>query len=675
MGTVLVLGLLSALIALAMVWFQYELTDKNKRRANLWFALLRFLTLFALLMLIVNPQLVQEKTYIEKPSLILAVDNSASIAYLEQEKEVQNFVSTLQKNKALQDKFELQTYTFGQDFKRGNSFTFTEKQTNIARVFKHLEKIYSAERKTPVVLITDGNQNFGEDFRYVAKNYAQPIIPVVVGDTTQYVDLVLSKINTNPYAFYQHKFPVEVFLNYTGEKRQVTTLALLKNGKTIAQEKFTFSSENKSRVHTFILPANALGVQVYTAKISTTIEEKNTRNNTKEFAIEVIDQRNKILLVPGIVHPDLGALKKAISSDKQQQVDLKKLNEIESLIDYQLVILYQPNRTFSALYKQLKKLKIPVLTIAGTATDYLFLNKIQTDFMKKNTRQEEFYLPVLNPDFTIFQVKDIGFSDLPPLHDSFGKLTFSGAMQPILWKAVQGIQTASPMLLCSKTDQDLKRAYLFGEGIWKWRAATFQREGSFEVFDNFIGKLIQYVSTKNKRKRLLLDYASIYKKGENILLKADYFDANYVFDPAASLVLKIRKKGEKEIENRPFLLKNNAYEVNLNDLSPGSYVFTAQVKKTEIESSGTFTILDYAAEQQFVNANYKGIKQIANQGKVYGLGEAQSLIDQLVSSKQFMPIQKITKKKSPLIDWYYLLIFIILTLSAEWFLRKYRGLI
>ena len=40
-----------------------------------------------------------------------------------------------------------------------------------------------------MLLITDGNQTYGNDYQYTASNYKQPIYPIILGDTITYTDL------------------------------------------------------------------------------------------------------------------------------------------------------------------------------------------------------------------------------------------------------------------------------------------------------------------------------------------------------------------------------------------------------------------------------------------------------------------------------------------------------
>jgi hypothetical protein len=61
--------------------------------------------------------------------------------------------------------------------------------------------------------------------------------------------------------------------------------------------------------------------------------------------------------------------------------------------------------------------------------------------------------------------------------------------------------------------------------------------------------------------------------------------------------------------------------------------------------------------------------------KSYYPSQIDQLIERLIQDPQYKTIQKETIQKTPLLDWVYLLLFLIGTFTAEWFIRKYNGLL
>jgi len=667
---------LAAISALGIAVFQYLKSKKERTKRSFMLALLRFVSIFGVLLLLINPKFTNTSYVLEKSNLVLAVDNSQSINYFKSTDEVTAFVASIRENKNIQEKYNISTFTFGNTLKAQDTFSFSENQTNVTSAFKELQDIYKG-KVAPTVIITDGNQTYGEAYQYAAKKYKQDVYPVIVGDTTSYQDLKISQLNANRYAFLNNKFPVEIIANYNGNSAVSTKLNVFQNGRVIYSQPLSFSKEKTSEIVQVTLPVTSIGVKTYTVSLQALDAEKNTVNNKKSFGIEVIDERTNVLILTSIIHPDLGTLKKAIESNEQRNVTIKKSDEPDiNLKDYQAVLLYQPNVSFKPYYETIKTLGINTFTITGTRTDYRFLNDNGELFTRELSAQVEDYQAEFNSNFSTFQVDNIGFSNFPPLVDEFGEVSIKKAHTPLLMQTISGLPTGSS-LLTTIEDGAQRHAVLFGEGIWRWRAQSYLDNQSFEPFDEFVGKLIQYLASKERRNRLNINYNSFYNGGDNIVIAAQYFDKNYEFDARAKLSMVVIGERNNTRQEIPMVLKNNRYEVDLSSLTPDSYKFSVTVAGESISRSGNFEIIEFNVEQQFLSANVTPLQQIAtNTNKeLYSMGNSAQLITNLLENETYNPIQKQQKQIKPLIDWYYLLGIIILTLSLEWFIRKYNGLI
>ena len=667
---------LAAISALGIAVFQYLKSKKERTKRSFMLALLRFVSIFGILLLLINPKFTNTSYVLKKSNLVLAVDNSQSINYFKSTDEVTAFVASIRENKNIQEKYNISTFTFGNTLKAQDTFSFSENQTNVTSAFKELQDIYKG-KVAPTVIITDGNQTYGEAYQYAAKKYKQDVYPVIVGDTTSYQDLKISQLNANRYAFLNNKFPVEIIANYNGNSAVSTKLNVFQNGRVIYSKPLSFSKEKTSEIVQVTLPVTSIGVKTYTVSLQALDAEKNTVNNKKSFGIEVIDERTNVLILTSIIHPDLGTLKKAIESNEQRNVTIKKSDEPDiNLKDYQAVLLYQPNVSFKPYYETIKTLGINTFTITGTRTDYRFLNDNGELFTRELSAQVEDYQAEFNSNFSTFQVDDIGFSNFPPLVDEFGEVSIKKAHTPLLMQTISGLPTGSS-LLTTIEDGAQRHAVLFGEGIWRWRAQSYLDNQSFEPFDEFVGKLIQYLASKERRNRLNINYNSFYNGGDNIVIAAQYFDKNYEFDARAKLSMIVIGERNNTRQEIPMVLKNNRYEVDLSSLTPDSYKFSVTVAGESISRSGNFQIIEFNVEQQFLSANVTPLQQIAtNTNKeLYSMGNSAQLITNLLENETYNPIQKQQKQIKPLIDWYYLLGIIILTLSLEWFIRKYNGLI
>ncbi|MFV9551052.1 VWA domain-containing protein [Algibacter sp. PT7-4] len=668
--------IIAGIIALGLALFQYFEKRKSMTKLNMLFSFLRFISVFALLLLIINPSFNKIKVSVEKPNLVLAIDNSSSIKHLKQDKNVVNFVNKLKENKAITNKFNVSTFLFGKNLKSSDSISFLDKETNISEAFIKLNQIYK-QTVTPTILISDGNQTYGNDYQYTTNTYKQPIYSVILGDTITYTDLKIEQLNVNKYAFLKNKFPVEAILVYNGNNK-VNSKFIIKNGNTtVYSQTINFSKNDNSKIINFTLPANKVGVSNYNAILEPLSLEKNTINNTNHFAVDVINQKTKIAIVSNFSHPDLGALKKSIESNEQRFVSiLTPENFISNKNDFQLVITYQPNNNFKSVFNKIEALNINNFIIIGPKTSLSFVNQTINNFTHSITNQTEHYQTFLNQNYSPFIIEDINFESFPPLLSNYGDVMFNVPIQTILNKTLNGNPIGQPLLITLENKEN-RQAVLFGENIWQWRAQNYLNEKSFNGFDNFIGKLIQYLASNKQKSRLNLDYESFYNGNGAIIIKADFFDENYVFDTREALSITVTNKNTKEKKTFPFILKNNNYQVDLSSLPPAIYNFTVKAVNNNISKSGSFQVLEYNVEQQFLNANVTKLQKIAtnSSGASFFISNTENLANTLLNDKRFVPIQKSNKITIPLIDWKYLLALIALSLGLEWFIRKYNGLI
>lgn len=672
-NTILLL-LLSLIIAGGLSFYQYLYKVKNKSKVNLFLAFLRFLTIFSIFLLLINPIITTSKLETIKAPLPIVVDNSSSISFLNSDKKALELYQKLQTNSEIQEKFEVQTYLFDEDFRQSDSLTFKGSQTNLDLIAKNLKSNYK-NRTYPVVVITDGNQTTGNDYVYsFAEN--NKVYPLILGDTTQVLDLKINQLNVNRYAFLKNKFPVEVFLQYTGDKSVVSNFKITQGNEVLHTERVEFSKTKKSAIVNVLLPANKVGLQIYKASIDSKESEKNTFNNIKNFAVEVIDQKTSVAIVSSVNHPDLGALKEAMESNLQHKVVIYKPNEVANLQDFNILILYQPTTAFKSIFEANKKANLNTFIITGINTDFSFLNQVQDDFVFKMSGQDEDYLAGFDSQFNLFAVENLDFENFPPLQNRYGVITPKGEVNVLLWAKIVNIDIKLPLMAFAEK-QAKRTAYLFGENSWKWRMQSHIDNQSFDKYDVFVNKVIQFLASNNTKKSLVVNHESFYNSGESIEITAQYFNKNYDFDEKARLTIAVTNVKTRQTKNYDLLKGNSIYKVNLDGLSAGSYNFMVKELNSNTSYSGHFEILDFDIEKQFVNPDVQKLKQLATQtqGKEFYPNQIDELIKTLLENEEYKAIQKEVITKSPLIDWKWLLVLIAFFLSAEWFIRKYNGML
>lgn len=662
--------IIAAVIALLLAAFLYVYKNKKMAKINWLLFVLRALSFFLIFLLLFNLKITKRILKNEKPNLFVLVDNSKSIALEGKANSVHQILKKIKKEQTLANKFNLQFYSFSNKVKPLDSATFTGNETKIRQALQTVNS-FSISKKSPIVLISDGNQTIGSSYKFYKTKHT--IYPIVIGDTTSFQDVFIDRLNANKYAYLKHKFPVEIFVAYQGQKNNLpVTLQISEGKKIIYKQKIKLGKDNNSKHLSFYLPANKTGLHHYLATVSGIKDEKNKHNNKKYFTVNVISEKAEILLISDIIHPDIALFKRAIESNEQRKLTIKKPTDHVELKKYKSVILYQPKTDFKTVIKQLLQAKKNIFFVTGTHTNWNVLNDFQPFFKRDFVNKKEDYSAVFNTSFNTFLADDIGFESYPPIQDKFGEISFFVPHQVLLYQKINNFTTEQP-LMAAFTKNKQRYIALFGENAWRWRLFEGKNKHQFKDFDTFINKSMQYLAAENKGDFLEIDYKNTYFSNQEISIKAQAFDLNYQFNPKKKLWIKIN--GNTKNWTFPFSLEANYYQVNITDLNPGNYHFTVYDTAKTISKSGSFTILNYEIEQQNTSGNYQELNLLAknNSGSVFFPDQIDKLVSTLNKNTDFKTVQKEIIRKKSLIDWRILLALISILLSLEWFLRKYKG--
>ena len=664
----------SGILALLLALFQY--IYKSDRNNIKWYlAILRFITIFLLLLLMVNPKFDKEVIKIIKPKLVLAVDNSQSIKYLNKDSLTKFLIQTILGSSKITEKFDTITYTFGEQLNQSSVVNFKDEKTNINQALQDIQVIYEPQI-SPIVLISDGNQTTGRNYVNSSKTFNQAIFPLVLGDTISETDLKIQNINNNKYTYLENKFPVEIICSYVGNEPIFSDLIISSQDNIVFKKQLNFSTRYNSKIITPLIKSSKVGRQSYKVYLKPVQNEKNILNNLKNFSIETIDEYSKIALVSAMSHPYLGALKTSIETNKQRSVDILSPDEyILSKNTYGVIILYQPNIKFKRVFELIKQMNNNTLIVAGISTDWTFLNKIQSDFNKKSTNQNTLVQAQINTEFTSFDINDYNFNSYPPLNTELGEISINTKFETLLDKS-RNNNISGPLWFTYENTKS-RNSLVLAEDLWKWRMHSFIQESDFKKFDSFISKIIQYLDIKKQNNRLVVNYESIYDGNQDLSITAQYYNKNYELDLNAEINIKFKNNISGDLIELPMNINNYFHEIDLNVLDSGSYSFEVNVNNEVHNKTGMFEILEPNIEKQLINANINDLKQLSENtnAKLFLDSQVNQLIEELISDNRFYSKQKITKKSVYLFDITFIIFILFVSLFLEWLIRKYNGLI
>lgn len=679
--------LLGALYAGVLYFREYKHEFPAKHRA--WLAAVRFVLVSVISFFLLSPLVRSLLREVEEPIVIIAQDNSSSLENSQGiQQDNQAYLAELAGFAAgLDDNFNVHQYTFGSQVKRidniDSGLPFDEERTDISRLFKDLGDIYENRNVGAVIVASDGLYNSGINPLYGLNALQFPVYTVGLGDTSIRKDVLIADVRYNRMAYLKNTFPVEVTVLGNKASGETSRIEIYNEGSRIAYRDITFSGEAYSEKVVFMLEANEAGLIRYDIKLREIENEINTSNNSESIFIEVLDSRNRILIIAAAPHPDITAMKEALRSNINYEVEDVLLSDLDKNLEaYNLVILHQvPSNTNLAadLTKELKEKSIPTLYFLGPQSAIPMWNgldlgvEIQAD---KNNFQE--VLPDVNKNFSLFtlpeeMVRMIGA--FPPLTAPFGKYQRANNIVPFIDQRIGNITTSRPLVAFGK-DIDRRWGIFTGTGIWRWRLMNYANTGSHDSFNELVMKIVQYLSLRENKRQFRVFHERSFFDNETVVFEAEVYNESYelINTPEVDITI-VNDEGDKFPFS--FIRMGQGYYLEAGTFPQGKYEYTSRVNlgDTTYTSVGAFTVTELDIESLRTTADHNLLFNIAAQtgGKSYTPGQLTELSNELSEKPEIKPVVFSHLRYLPLMDFPWILAGLIALLTIEWFARRRLG--
>jgi len=646
-------------------------------------ALLRFLSGTLLAFLLLSP-FVKSK-FVDKiePLIVFVHDNSESILLNLNSEDSANYInSTNEMLTNLSAKYQIDYYSFDEEVKEIDTLNFKGRSTNISYALDQINGLYFNQNIGAVIFASDGIYNQGNNPIYSDFNF--PIYTVALGDTNQQTDVKIVNVRANKLAYLDDKVQVEIELQANHLQGKQYQLSLSAKNGLLFNKTIPITKDFDEQKTTFTLDAKRIGIHRYTVQVQEFENEISLANNSFEFYIEVIDDRQNILLLANAPHPDIAALKSVIEVNKNFEIDIQYVQKMQAnLAEYSLIILHQvPSGTQGAknILSNIKSSKIPTWYIAGASSDYGSLNQLQNivqiSIQGKNGNDVNTYF---NQNFNAFNLTENTTSILrkfPPLLAPFGNYKLSPGSTVLFYQKIGTVQTDYPVLAFQES-LGIRSAIFVGDGLWRWKLYDFLEHNSNEVFNEIIEKTINYLALKgDKRKFRVKTNKSAYFDGEIVKFEAELYNDNYelINSPEVSLLVT-NEDGSAYPFN--FIKTEKAYLFETSSLAIGNYTYTAKTdfNGKKLAASGAFSISAMQLEALHTQANHNLLKQLSDKtgGQFLEAKDVASLDEILLNKESIKPTLYESFKTRPIINLFGIFFVIMMLLSVEWFARKWFG--
>ncbi len=669
-------------------WLFYRRENQFEEVA-LWqkrlMAVCRFGLVTVLSFLLLSPMVRSINREVEKPVIIVAQDNSASVV---NNKDSASFRQTYsgELKKLINDlssNYEVRTYSFGDKVKDQVNFDFTDKETNFSALYDELNVQFANRNVGAIVVASDGLYNEGSNPVYGVPGLKVPVYTIALGDTNVHKDLVLSAVKHNRVAFLGNAFPLEVVIDARQCQGEKTTLTVLEDSAVVFTRTVDVAGNKFHTSVPVLLDAKIKGIHHYSVRLSRLSDEATYSNNAQEIFIEVVENKQKVLVLANAPHPDIAAFKNAIETSQNYELKVEYVKDFNGrLNDYNLVVMYQlpaVTNVAAPILDKLKQSDIATLFVLGASSQINSFNTTGSGLEIQNAQNKlsEAQAVVAN-DFSLFTLSDElkhAIATYPPLMSPFGVYQTRTNVYTLLTQRIGIVNTQQPLLYFMQ-DGNRKIGVLCGEGYWKWRLSDFEANKNTTLTTELVSRIVQYLSVKENRSPFRLNAKTNFRENEPLMFDAELYNESDQLVNTPEVRMNITNASGKQF---PFTFSrtDKAYTLNAGLFPVGQYKFRAETKLGDkfYAQNGEFSVSALQLETSNTVADHQLLYALSNRtgGQLFYPNQMEQLLKAIEAREDVKPVSFQHKKLKDLVSMPLVFVLILLLVSIEWFLRKRNG--
>lgn len=648
-------------------------------------ALVRFLLVSLLCFLLLAPFIKQVNRTTEKPAVVIAVDNSSSLAQGTDSAALNKLIGDIRKvaSRLQEQGYQVDYSLIGNSGQQLNEIRFNHPSSDLNGMLKQIQTNYEGRNLTATVLVSDGIYNSGVSPAY--QNYSYPVYVLAAGDTVPKQDINLRTLYYNQIAYQGNQFPLLAEVLNTGYAGEKITVTVSQNQRIIQEKVFRPEANRDFTELEFLLDASESGLQHYVVNVKAMDGELTLQNNVSHAYIEVVEGRENVLIVAKAPHPDIKAIKNALERNDNYEVELEipgLVNISNRGVKYDLVIFHQmpTTRNDLSLVQQQMEDASSVWFILSEKTDlraFNNLNNLVQIAQRGNETDRVGASP--NEQFSLFKLEPeiiSKFNEYLPISVPYGNINPLNETNTVFYQKVGNVKTSKPLLLIGNAAEK-KIGVLLGSGVWRWRLQEFSAYQNTEAFDEIVSKMVQFLSSReDKRKFKVYPVKNEFENTEPVIFETEAY--NEIFEEIYGLNINLTIRDENnKVKQYNFVTSENNTQFRISNLPEGVYGYKAVADLPNGQSGtseGEFTITNIEIESIDLTARHDEMRTVAQNtgGKFFTVSQTETLIDSLTSRNDKGVIYA-NEAYMPIINVKWLFFLILLLVSLEWLARKYYG--
>ncbi|GAB1257597.1 Ig-like domain-containing protein [Aurantivibrio plasticivorans] len=635
----------------------------------------------------------------------------------------------------LQEKFQVRSYRFSELAERvsnAEEFNAMGGASNIASGIERVMTELSAVPLAGVVVVTDGAHNTANDPEKIIPVMRQQQVPlyvVGVGQDNINEDLAILTVDANKTLLEGSVFNLSVGYSQTGFANQSTRLLVKDGDRIVASRNLVLSQNHATKKLNFDIVPDREEIIVYDVIIEELQGETITQNNHSQV---YIDNRSKpaldILYVEGQPRNEYKFVQRALQGDPSLRLatylqtgprkflrqGIKSPSEleggfprtVEELFNYEAIIFGNIERSFVndqqlAMIKEFVAKRgggfmvlggVQEALVDSDLADILPIELVResqlpaslsggtrrgdhptgTAYRPRMTKAGE-YSPILRLDTDDKKNRDL-WRAMPDLEGVYVTGRAKPGATVLLEHSLLQFQNQPVPILSTQNYGRGRSAVMSTASSWRWQMMMPHDDQSHE---RIWRQLVRWLAEDSKpRIEVQLDKEN-YAVGDPVVVTAKLVDEN--FEPVNDALLWLehidptgkdneqamawRLEGDGEYQAEFFVAEEGVHDITVR-------VPSALDENLEVKAP----LLVTPSRKEFVQASKDAglLKRLANNGngKVYESSQADSLVNDITYSPNIHSQEKVQS----LWDQPLVLAILLFSLSAEWGVRRFKGL-
>ena len=719
--------ILFVIAAAAGAYYAYRYVARDKYSVGL--VVLRAVTFSVLAFIFLRPVLNISTVLPQESYMAVVIDNSESMkikddGQVARSEQLQKQLETTNFFKRLSDKFKVRMYRFDRDAERiehMGRMNYSGKRTRFESATDLLYQELGTVPLSGVVLITDGVDNASKQWteslsRLEARHI--PFYTVGVGSENITRDAEIVKVAAPRETLKESTAVVDVSYRSHGFSGRKATLYVRENGVLLKSEEVVLPADGEIAEKSIDLPVKNEGTRLFSFALQAQ-DDRIPENNTLDALVEIKNDHPQILYIEGEPRWEFKFLRRAIQDDPnirlvtllrssqnkfyRQGIDKEEMlaegfpKKREELFQYKGLIFGSIESTF---FTQ-DQLKMVVDFVSNRGGGFLMMggrnsfvggryqNSPIADILPIQMSQEDrtpiigrlklavtdygrtHPLMKLSPDANA-NIKQ--WSELPPLND-FNKTLEAKVGGIVLARGQPEQKGSSEPILLAYQRYGRGRTMAFTSGSsWRWQMEMDHEDQTYELFWK---QILRWLVNTSPDPVMISSDKDTYLPGEAIRLYAEV--SNKTFDRMNNAKVIAKVTNPDGVTESLALDWNGAqegvYQTELNASEPGIYrveIDAAQGSENLGTNRTAFQVQDRPVEYYNARLDTRFLQSVASAtgGRYYPLSKIGDVPDDAV----YVAGETSFVEQKELWDVPFLFMLLCVTLAAEWFWRKRKGL-